>query len=192
MTDEERPDPDPDPSGQLTYNVARLLGEETGSQRTFTVAGVLLDLGADLTQSAPLEGSIVAVRAGRGLLVSGALTTSLAIACSRCLRPVEVAIEVDLEEDVSPSVDIATGAPVPAGTDPEALRLTSHHELVLGTTMRDLILLGEPIAPLCRPDCPGLCTVCGIELATGPHDHPEVEIDPRLAALAAFRPSRPS
>lgn len=184
--------PDPDPNGQLTYNVARLLGEPTGSERTVAVAGVMLDLGDDVTQRAPLEGSIAVLRVGGGLLVEGTLTTSLAVACSRCLRSIEFPIVVELEEDVSPSVDIATGAPIPAGPDPDALRLTGHHELVLGTAVRDLILLGEPIAPLCRPDCPGLCTSCGIELASGPHDHPDADVDPRLAALAAFRPSRPS
>lgn len=184
--------PDPDPTGQLTYNVARLLSEPTGSERSFAVHGAILDLGEDLAQMAPLEGSIAVVRVGRGLLVSGHLATSLAAACSRCLRAIEVPIVVELEEDVAPSIDIATGAPVPAGPDPEALRLTGHHELVLGGTVRDLISLEEPIAPLCRPDCPGLCPVCGIELASGPHDHPDVDVDPRLAALAAFRASRPS
>jgi uncharacterized protein len=39
---------------------------------------------------------------------------------------------------------------------------------------------------LCREDCPGLCIVCGQELATGPHDHPDDDIDPRLEALRRF------
>ena len=50
------------------------------------------------------------------------------------------------------------------------------------------ISLAEPIAPLDRPDCPGLCSVCGQPLDEGEHDHGEDEIDPRLEALKAFRP----
>ena len=49
-------------------------------------------------------------------------------------------------------------------------------------------LLAEPIAPLDRPDCPGLCAVCGIPFDEGTHDHPDDDIDPRLEALRAFQP----
>jgi uncharacterized protein len=40
--------------------------------------------------------------------------------------------------------------------------------------------------PLCRPDCPGLCSHCGEKLDRGQHDHGEEEVDPRLAGLAAL------
>ena len=71
------------------------------------------------------------------------------------------------------------------GEEPEALRLDDHHELDLEPAIRDAISLAEPIAPLCRPDCPGLCRVCGPDLAADPaHAHPTRSIDPRLAVLA--------
>ena len=40
--------------------------------------------------------------------------------------------------------------------------------------------------PLCRPDCPGLCSECGQKLEGGPHGHAGEDIDPRLAGLAAL------
>jgi uncharacterized protein len=40
---------------------------------------------------------------------------------------------------------------------------------------------------VCRPDCLGLCPECGADRNTGPHDHPDAAIDPRLAALADLR-----
>ncbi len=55
------------------------------------------------------------------------------------------------------------------------------------TLVREAIDLAEPIAPLCRPECPGLCIVCGEPLDGGNHDHPDEDVDPRLAALQAFR-----
>ena len=72
--------------------------------------------------------------------------------------------------------------------EPDALRLTDHHELDLEPSVRDAIILAEPIAPLDRPDCPGLCVDCGLPLDEGEHDHPDDDIDPRLEALKAFRP----
>jgi uncharacterized protein len=186
------PSRDPDPGGQLTYHVARLLAEGMGASRVQPVAGVMLDLGDGLRQGDPIEGTIHLARTNRGLLVTGHLTTSLEMQCSRCLRDIEVPIAIDLAEEALPSVDLATGAPVDTSGEPDALRLTDHHELVLGEAVRDAISLAEPIAPLCRPDCPGLCPVCGEELASGPHDHEESEIDPRLEALRSFYADHPS
>jgi DUF177 domain-containing protein len=86
------------------------------------------------------------------------------------------------------SLPAAAGRPVDDDSEPEALRLTDHHELDLAPSVSDAISLAEPIAPLDRPDCPGLCPVCGQPLDEGEHEHPDDEIDPRLEALKAFRP----
>jgi uncharacterized protein len=180
-----------DPGGQLTFHVARLLAEGPGASRAFPVAGVMLDLGDDLSQADPIEGTVHVVRTNRGLLVTGRLETSLESACSRCLNAIEVPVTIDLEEEALPSVDPATGAPLDTSAEPDVLRLTDHHELELGDTVRDAILLAEPIAPLCRPDCPGLCPVCGADLSDGQHDHVDVDIDPRLEVLRGFRADKP-
>jgi uncharacterized protein len=47
--------------------------------------------------------------------------------------------------------------------------------------------LNIPMKPLCRPDCAGLCPVCGADLNLGACACPERAGDPRLAALAALR-----
>ncbi len=77
---------------------------------------------------------------------------------------------------------------MPVDDEPEALRLTDHHEVDLEGPVRDAISLAEPIAPLDRPDCPGLCLVCGEPLDEGTHDHPDDDWDPRMEALRAFKP----
>jgi uncharacterized protein len=183
---------EPDPGGQLTFNVARVLAEGPGASRAFPVAGVMLDLGDDLSQADPLEGTVHVVRTNRGLLVTGRLETSLETSCSRCLKEIEVPVTIDLEEEALPSIDVVTGAPLDISTEPDVLRLTDHHELELGETVREAIMLEEPIAPLCRPDCPGLCPICGGDLSRGPHDHPDADVDPRLEVLRAFRADKPS
>ena len=116
------------------------------------------------------------------------LTTSLQAECSRCVRDIEVPIEIFIEEEALPSLDLHTGRPIEleAGEE-ELLRLNDHHELDLEGAVREAILLAEPIAPLCRPDCPGLCLECGERLDEGTHDHPTDDIDPRLEALKAFK-----
>jgi uncharacterized protein len=170
----------------LTYNVAGLLAEPPGSTRDFVVAGVTLDLG-DLELADPVEGAVRLARTNRGLLVRADLRTSVQEVCSRCLRDIEVPLDVHIEEEALPSIDLQTGIPLDTSDEPDALRLNDHHELQLEPVVREAIQLAEPIAPLCEPDCPGLCSVCGERLTDGPHEHDADEIDPRLEALRSFR-----
>jgi uncharacterized protein len=174
----------------LTFNVAGLLAEPAGSQRTYRVESPAPDLGPDLTAGRGVSGDLRLTRTNRGLLVQGKLVTSLAQQCSRCLRDIDYPVEIELEEEALPSVDLASGLPVDGSAEPDEFRLNDHHELELEGEVRDAIALAEPIAPLCRPDCPGLCPVCGLELAGGAHDHPDADVDPRLEALRDFRPDR--
>jgi len=174
----------------LVWNVSGLLGETAGAVRDYAVQGVTIDLGDDLRLAAPIDGRVHLARTNRGLIVTADFTTKLALQCVRCLRDMEEPIEVEIEEEVLPSIDFHTGTPVQLadGDDEDIVRLTDHHELDLEPTVRDAILLAEPIAPVDRPDCPGLCIVCGKPLDEGSHDHPDDDIDPRLEALRAFKP----
>jgi uncharacterized protein len=72
--------------------------------------------------------------------------------------------------------------------EPEVPRLTDHHEMDLETPVREAIQLAAPIVPLCRPDCLGLCPVCGTDRNLGPHGHADDSVDPRLEGLRDFHP----
>jgi DUF177 domain-containing protein len=171
----------------LAWNAAALLTEPPGSTRDYLVAGVVIDLGDELRLADPIEGRVRLSRTNRGLIVQADLETSLDTECSRCLRDIEVPLELHIEEEALPSLDLQSGLPLDASTEPDALRLTDHHELDLEQTVREAILLAEPIAPLCEPDCPGLCAVCGERMTHGPHDHGEEAIDPRLEVLRSLK-----
>ena len=170
------------------WNVAGLLGQPPGTERLHEVDGATLDLGADLRLAEPVAGRVRLVRTNRGILATADLRAALALECSRCLRDIAVPVDVQPHEEFLPSIDLATGHPLPTADEPDVLRLTDHHELDLEIPVREAIQLAEPIAPRCRPDCPGLCIVCGGRLDEGGHDHPDDAIDPRLEALRGFRP----
>lgn len=174
--------------GPLIWNVAGLLADGLGAERIHEVGDVRIELPDDLLLATPITGRVRLTRTNRGILAHARLATELAGECARCLRPLTTPVDIELDEEYLPSVDIATGRPVGTADEPEALRLTDHHEVDLEPSVRDAISLAEPIAPLDRPDCPGLCAVCGLPLDEGVHDHPDDDIDPRLEALKAFRP----
>src|ERR671925_2196202 len=60
-------------------------------------------------------------------------------------------------------------------------------KLDLSAWARDAIALALPEKILCRPDCAGLCPVCGRNLNDEPHEHEEEHGDPRWAALEALK-----
>ena len=125
--------------------------------------------------------------AWKGSSASCARYTSARPAYSASAAQIVTPVSIDIDQEALPTIDINTGQPVHFGDEPDAIRLDEHHELDLGPAVRDAISLAEPIAPLCRPDCAGLCLECGQDLNLAPgHHHEDDELDPRLAGLAAL------
>jgi len=95
--------------------------------------------------------------------------------CMRCLEPAALEAEVDIRE-----VD-------QQDTDDEELRspYVVDGELDIGRWAHDAAVLATPTRLLCRPDCAGLCPVCGVSLNDAdPADHAhESGVDPRWAKL---------
>ncbi len=171
----------------LSYPLAGLLAEPIGSTRHFQIDGVTIPLPGELRLAGPIEGRLDLARTNRGVLIRAALHTTIEASCARCLRDIEVPVDVSLDEEALPSIDLTSGAPIDTTAEPEIARLTDHHELELGPLVAEAISLAEPIAPLCEEACPGLCPTCGERLGPGHEAHPDDEIDPRLEALRAFR-----
>ena len=178
---------DPADDGPLAWNVAGLLTDEPGADRILDVDRVTIDLGDDLALAEPVSGRVRLLRTNRGILATADLHAALQLECNRCLRQIVYPVDVRIEEEYLPALDLASGRPLPTDEEPDVARLTDHHELDLETPVREAIQLAEPIAPLDRPDCPGLCIVCGLPLDEGIHDHPVDDIDPRMGALRGFR-----
>jgi uncharacterized protein len=171
----------------LVYPLAGLLGEPPGAHRDFAIEGVTIDLPEGMRMVSPMHGAIHIARTNRGVLVDGEVSTKIAGTCVRCLREIEIPMRVEIHDEVLPTIDIATGHALDASQDPDATRLTDHHELDLGALAGEAISLEEPIAALCEEACPGLCVECGERLGPDHEDHGSDEVDPRLEALRGFR-----
>ena len=172
----------------LVFNVAGLMAEPMGTVREYEIPATTIELDDETATAEPVEGRMRLTRTNRGLVIDARVTSALAGECARCLRPVTTPVKARVDEEVLPSIDLASGAPVQLeeGEDPEVARLTDHWELDMRPLLAAAVSLQEPIAPLCEPDCPGLCPECGIRMEPG-HGHGEELIDPRLEALRAFR-----
>ena len=174
------------------FNIAGLLHEPPGTTRDVRLRDHYVSLGPDVELAGPLDADLRLQRTNRGILVQGDLRASLRRTCARCNDAYVEEVRVAVEEEFLPSVDPDTGAPVPpvAAEDEGAQYIDAHHEIHLAAVFHDELSLTEPMHPLCRDDCPGLCAECGERLDHDAHDHGGAEIDPRLAALAALLPDR--
>jgi len=168
----------------LSYNVAALLKSEPGAQRTFDVDVDISGIDQDLVLTKPLTGRLRLLRTDTGILATGRLQTEALVPCRRCLEPMIVGVEIELEEEFQPSIDIFTGAVIAAADgEDEVTKIDDHHILDLTEVVRQNLLLATPTSPLCRPDCHGLCPTCGANLNEEPCSCQREEEDPRLAAL---------
>ena len=172
---------------RLEIPLARFLSDAAGAIRRFELEETTISLDDDLVLAAPIRGGFDISRTNRGIFVRGDLTTALAMECSRCLTPTTVPLEAAIREEVLLAIDPSTGQALDRTAEPDVARLTDHHDLDLEPLLREAISLSTPIAPICRPDCPGLCIDCGERLGDDHPAHEGDDIDPRLAALRGFK-----
>lgn len=171
----------------IAFNVAGLLHEPPGATRDVRIRDRYAALGSDVELAGPLDGDLRLQRTNRGILVRGGVEAPLRRTCARCTDSYVEDVRVELNEEFLPSIDPETGSPVAVEADEDlSQRIDEHHEIALDGVLRDELALTEPMHPLCRPDCPGLCADCGRRLDSGDHAHSGDEIDPRLAGLAAL------
>jgi uncharacterized protein len=116
-----------------------------------------------------------------GLLVTGKVSATAVVNCVRCLRDFDHNLEVEVRE---------LFALEPRDDEDEGYAVLPDDRLPLDTMARDAIVLGFPAFPLCRPDCAGLCPVCGADRNADGCGHGDpARIDPRWAGLAGLRSS---
>ena len=101
----------------------------------------------------------------------------------RCLDEVVDDVDVSLQElYVYP--DRARVA-AEDGDDEEDVRELDGDLVDVEPALRDAVVPALPFQPLCRPDCPGLCSICGAHLAEDP-DHTHELLDPRWSSLQSM------
>lgn len=150
----------------MFFNVSQLLREATGATRTYPIDQLIV-LPAEGSPETPIGGELKLTRTNRGLLAQAKLRAATSVPCSRCLKPVMLVLTLAIEEEYLPTVDPLTGARLPEPDEPTPFRIDEHHHLDLAEAVRQAAVLAEPMQPLCRPDCQGLCPGCGADRNEG-------------------------
>jgi uncharacterized protein len=178
--------PSLDPRSPLVLDTTEL-GRRPGSMRRVTRTVPAPDdlgtevIGVPIGSDVELDLRLEAVM--EGVLVSGTARGRATGECVRCLDDLEQAFEVDLQELFT------YPGRSPQGDEDDLHELEG--ELIdLEPVLRDAVVLALPFQPVCTPECPGLCSECGVRLADHPgHSHDVV--DPRWAALQGLAGEEP-
>jgi uncharacterized protein len=161
----------------MLFNVATLLREPVGSTRRYT-----------LDPEVPVHrGTVELLRMPDGVLVRAEADVLVEAACSRCLTPFAYPIHVGFEEIYYQQVDLKTGARLAEPEDGEAFRIGLDNTIDIKEAVRQYSEVAAEMQPLCRPECPGICPVCGQDLSIGECSCDRGPRDPRWAALAALK-----
>ncbi|MFC4945343.1 YceD family protein [Pseudonocardia sp. GCM10023141] len=172
----------PNPASPWVFNT-RELGRRPGTMRSYqrTIPAPAERLGLEtigVPEGSDVELDVRLESATEGVYVSGTAHAPVVGECARCLDPVTDEVTAHVGE-LFAYPDTATDAT----TDEDELPRVVGDFLDVEQTVRDALIGDLPMAPLCRPDCPGLCVECGEKWADLAPDHGHETLDPRWAAL---------
>ena len=106
--------------------------------------------------SAPLRVEISSVYDGEGVNVEGVLSSELLMNCTKCNKEISKEFSVQFSERFIRASD--------EDAEEQECYAFSGEELDLDRLLLDLIVLNAPVYAQCKPDCRGLCPVCGQDL----------------------------
>jgi uncharacterized protein len=169
-----------DPRSPLVVDTRELGRRPGASQRLTRTVAAPADLGTEVVsvpEGSDLQLELLLESVMEGVLVSGTVRGRTAGECVRCLDDVERDVEVRVQE--------LYAYPGKSSSEDEDLRELEGDHLDLEPVLRDAVVPALPFQPVCRADCPGLCSQCGARLEEDP-GHQHESVDPRWAALTSL------
>ena len=142
------------PRDLLILNVGFIVHQTVGYSRDFPFEVQSLRLPPDLDLY-DLSGEARVTRTAQGLLVQVKMSAAVNAECVRCLTDFRQTLEVDYTDLYAFTRDQMSES---------GLLMPENGKIDLAPALRDEMLLAVPISPLCKPDCKGLCPVCGENL----------------------------
>ena len=160
----------------LRINVGFIVNQSIGYSRNFSIE-IPDRFFLDDLEIQFLEGNIVISRTTEGLLVQIKGQARTLLECVYCLDRFEQTLQLDFVEMYT--------FPAHADEDTELI-LPDDLQINMGPLIREYLYLDIPISPACKPDCKGLCPICGELLSNSACDHGDEAGDPRLSVLKAL------
>ncbi|GAA1758029.1 YceD family protein [Luedemannella helvata] len=170
-----------DPRAPLVLDTRDLPRSPGAMREVVRVVPAPQDLGLELIgvpAGADLSLRLQMTSVSEGVYVSGQVTGPLVGECGRCLREINDTLDVTIAE-----LYAYAHSTTDETTDEDEVGRMQGDLIDLEPAVRDAVVLALPANPLCREDCPGLCSECGEPWDNLPADHSHQAVDPRWAKL---------
>jgi uncharacterized protein len=164
------------PRSPFRLNVGFIVHQNIGFSRDFPFDYPRIHLPPDLDLE-DFTGKAKVTRTPQGLLIQVKMQANLPTSCVRCLTDHTQQLKIEFTDLYAFSK---------RSTTESDLLLPEDGYIDLGALVREYMLLEVPISSLCRPDCKGLCPVCGENLNEVACDHDIEASDPRLSVLKSL------
>ncbi len=163
----------------MLLNLTELFASQTGHREKREIVPELevFESGAEsfrILRKTPVNFTFTNLASGK-IRVEGEAEVVLGMQCSRCLKDVEQEIKLSFVLDVvSPEVPLE---------EADDQTFMEGYSLNVESLLNNEILMNLPTKVLCRPDCKGICRVCGKDLNLGECGCDTFVPDPRMAAI---------
>lgn len=142
------------PRRPLRLNVGFLVAEEAGYSHEFPFDFPKIQIADDLDLR-HFHGVALIGRTPQGLLLQAEFSAQIRLECARCLKDYSHAIHWTMTELYAFNRKSVSES---------GLLLPEDAHIDLQPLVREYALLELPINPICKPDCKGLCPLCGQDL----------------------------
>lgn len=160
----------------LVIDVAELLRRPASRKEVRTAALIEgVAVGAARVRATPVAVAVELESMADGIVVTGTLDAEWEAPCRRCLEPARGHLHVEVRELFQVHCTVEDAYPFEG------------EQVDLAPMAREVLGLELPLAPLCRPDCQGLCPECGANRNEVDCGHRPERLDPRWAALDDLR-----
>ena len=136
---------------------------------------------------APISYTLDLSRSDSLVIVAGRISVKVELSCSRCLERFILSLNPEFNISLSPAQ--FKGLPAEMELQKEDLDKEFYDGEVidLDAIIQHQLILALPFYPLCREDCKGLCSHCGVNKNQETCQCSDKEfVDPRLAGLKDF------
>ncbi len=164
------------PPHPLRLNVGFLVSAAIGTNRDFAFEYERMQLGEDLTLT-EFGGTARFSRTPQGLLLQADFHGSVMLECVRCLSDYKQFLHWEFTDLYAFDRRSITES---------NLLVPETGQIDLAPLLREYAFLEFPIRPICKPDCKGLCPVCGANRNENDCGHASSSADSPFAALKEF------
>ena len=136
---------------------------------------------------APISYTLDLSRSDSLVIVAGRISVKVELSCSRCLERFILSLNPEFNISLSPAQFKDLPAEMELQKEDLDKEFYNGEVIDLDAIIQHQIILALPFYPLCREDCKGLCSHCGVNKNQETCQCSDKEfVDPRLAGLKDF------